>query len=114
MPTYEYEKNCLCCCPSSPLHSTGPQVRTTRAGIVDYFKNFLKLSPQGKVDQSQIRMLSPNLALHSGVYSFTLEEDGKLRIVQVRGLLWHMLATLITCQGLLQSRHATMWCTVLC
>jgi hypothetical protein len=59
------------------------QVRTTRAGIVDYFTNFLKLSPQGKVDQSQIRMLSPTLALHSGVYSFTLEDDGKLKIVQV-------------------------------
>jgi hypothetical protein len=60
------------------------QVRTTRAGIVDYFTNFLRLSPQGKIDQSQIRLLSPTLALHSGVYSFTLEEEGKLRIVQVR------------------------------
>jgi hypothetical protein len=58
-------------------------VRTTRAGIVDYFTNFLRLSPQGKIDQSQIRLLSPTLALHSGVYSFTLEEEGKLRIVQV-------------------------------
>jgi hypothetical protein len=58
-------------------------VRTTRAGIVDYFTNFLKLSPQGKVDQSQIRLLSPTLALHSGVYSFTLEDEGKLKIVQV-------------------------------
>jgi hypothetical protein len=58
-------------------------VRTTRAGIIDYFTNFLKLSPQGKVDQSQIRLLSPTLALHSGVYSFTLEDEGKLKIVQV-------------------------------
>lgn len=61
-----------------------PQVRTTRAGIVDYFTSFLTKSPQGRIDQSQIRMLSPTLALHSGVYSFTLEEEGKLRIVQVR------------------------------
>lgn len=76
-----------------------PQVRTTRAGIVDYFKNFLKLSPQGKVDQSQIRMLSPNLALHSGVYSFTLEEDGKLRIVQVtRSCCCHQVyCAMLTC-----------------
>lgn len=59
------------------------QVRTTRAGIVDYFSSFLTRSPQGRIDQSQIRMLSPNLALHSGVYSFTLEEEGKLKIVQV-------------------------------
>lgn len=50
---------------------------------MDYFTNFLRLSPQGKIDQSQIRLLSPTLALHSGVYSFTLEEEGKLRIVQV-------------------------------
>ena len=61
------------------------QVRTTRAGIVDYFTNFLQRSPQGRIDQSQIRLLSPTLALHSGVYSFTLEEEGKLKIVQVRG-----------------------------
>lgn len=59
------------------------QVRTTRAGIVDYFTNFLTRSPRGRIDQSQIRMLSPHLALHSGVYSFTLEEEGKLSIVQV-------------------------------
>ena len=61
------------------------QVRTNRAGIVDYFNRFLALSPQGKVDQSQIRVLSPELALHSGVYSFTLtQEDGSTNIVQVR------------------------------
>lgn len=61
------------------------QVRTTRAGIVDYFSNFLKLSPQGKVDQSTIRLLSPDVALHSGVYSFTLNPaEGETKIVQVR------------------------------
>lgn len=71
-----------------------PQVRTTRAGIIDYFSTFLKLSPQGKVDQSQIRMLSPNLALHSGVYSFTLDDDGKMKIVQVQACLCVALSDL--------------------
>jgi hypothetical protein len=52
---------------------------------VDYFKRFLASSPQGKIDQSQIRLLSPDLALHSGVYSFTLtQEDGSTKMVQVR------------------------------
>lgn len=60
------------------------QVRTTRAGIVDYFSNFLKMAPQGKVDQSTIRMLSPDVALHSGVYSFTLSPaEGETKLVQV-------------------------------
>jgi hypothetical protein len=61
------------------------QVRTTRAGIMDYFSNFLKLAPQGKVDQSTIRLLSPDVALHSGVYSFTLTPaEGETKLVQVR------------------------------
>jgi hypothetical protein len=61
------------------------QVRTTRAGIMDYFSTFLKLAPQGKVDQSTIRLLSPDVALHSGVYSFTLNPaEGETKLVQVR------------------------------
>eukprot|EP00775_Hariotina_reticulata_P002341 gene2341-2649_t len=67
------------------LPTVSNEVRTTRAGIVDYFTNFVKLSPQGKVDQSQIRLLSPGVALHSGVYSFTLQPiEGEAKIVQAR------------------------------
>ncbi|WIA23804.1 hypothetical protein OEZ85_013479 [Tetradesmus obliquus] len=67
------------------LPTVSNEVRTTRAGIVDYFSNFLKLSPQGKVDQSTIRLLSPDVALHSGVYSFTLNPaEGETKIVQAR------------------------------
>jgi hypothetical protein len=52
---------------------------------MDYFSNFLKLAPQGKVDQSTIRLLSPDVALHSGVYSFTLNPaEGETKLVQVR------------------------------
>jgi hypothetical protein len=51
---------------------------------MDYFSNFLKLAPQGKVDQSTIRLLSPDVALHSGVYSFTLNPaEGETKLVQV-------------------------------
>jgi hypothetical protein len=41
------------------------QVRTTRAGIMDYFSNFLQLAPQGKVDQSTIRLLPPTLVTNT-------------------------------------------------
>ena len=37
--------------PPCPPPLSFPQVRTTRAEIVDYFVNFLKLKPQGTVSQ---------------------------------------------------------------
>jgi hypothetical protein len=59
-------------------------VRTTREGILDYFTSFLKLKPQGKVDQSHIRMLSRDVAMHSGVYTFTIHpSDEETKLVQV-------------------------------
>eukprot|EP00882_Tetradesmus_deserticola_P000901 GHRQ01000979.1.p1 GENE.GHRQ01000979.1~~GHRQ01000979.1.p1 ORF type:complete len:416 (+),score=162.30 GHRQ01000979.1:201-1448(+) len=67
------------------LPTVSNEVRTTRAGIMDYFSTFLKMAPQGKVDQSTIRLLSPDVALHSGVYSFTLNPaEGETKLVQAR------------------------------
>ena len=36
------------------------------------------------IDQSQIRFLAPDVAVHSGVYTFTLDVEGNPAIVQAR------------------------------
>jgi uncharacterized protein (TIGR02246 family) len=61
------------------------QVRTTPEQITDYFDHFLMLKPVGQINYREIRQLGSNVAMDSGVYTFTLtESDGKVRQVQAR------------------------------
>jgi uncharacterized protein (TIGR02246 family) len=60
------------------------RVRTTRAEIVDYFQHFLALQPRGTINQSFIRVMGPDLALHSGVYTFDVVRDGTPEQVTAR------------------------------
>ena len=47
------------------------QVRHNPEEIRDYFVAFLKKSPQGKLDEANVRILSDTHATNSGVYTFT-------------------------------------------
>ncbi len=61
------------------------QVRSSPEEIKNYFEKFLTLKPQGLINYRQIRELGSNVAMDSGVYTFTLTEaDGKKRDVQAR------------------------------
>lgn len=61
------------------------QVRTTPAQIKDYFEHFLALKPVGQINYREIRQLGRNVAMDSGVYTFTLTgADGRSRQVQAR------------------------------
>lgn len=61
------------------------QVRSTPAQIKDYFDHFLALKPVGQINYREIRQLGSNVAMDSGVYTFTLTEaTGKVRHVQAR------------------------------
>ncbi|NVZ21541.1 SgcJ/EcaC family oxidoreductase [Pseudomonas costantinii] len=61
------------------------QVRTTPDQIKDYFDHFLALKPVGQINYREIRQLGSNVAMDSGVYTFTLTEaTGKVRQVQAR------------------------------
>jgi hypothetical protein len=63
-------RHCVSCCGSA----CPPLCRQ-----VDYFTTFLKLKPQGTINQSHVRFLSPerNVGINSGVYTFDVEKDGK-------------------------------------
>jgi uncharacterized protein (TIGR02246 family) len=75
----------LYCQPGGVLLPTvSNQVRTNRAEITDYFVHFLELKPAGKIDRAYIRILGPDTALNSGVYTFRLIKDGKPTDVQAR------------------------------
>ncbi|MBX8487938.1 SgcJ/EcaC family oxidoreductase [Pseudomonas cichorii] len=61
------------------------KVRATPAEITDYFDHFLALKPVGEINYREIRRLSPDAAMDSGVYTFTLTAaDGKKSKVQAR------------------------------
>ncbi|OPB05668.1 SgcJ/EcaC family oxidoreductase [Pseudomonas synxantha] len=61
------------------------QLRTTSAQIKDYFDHFIALKPVGQINYRDISLLGSNVAVDSGVYTFTLTEaTGKTRRVQAR------------------------------
>jgi len=66
------------------LPTVSNRVRTTRKGIVDYFTYFLKAKPVGHIDEQYIRVLGPDTAINSGIYTFHLTQDGKRTRVQAR------------------------------
>jgi uncharacterized protein (TIGR02246 family) len=66
------------------LPTVSNRVRTTRAEITDYFQHFLALQPRGHLNQSFIRILSPDMALNAGVYTFDVIRDGRPAQVTAR------------------------------
>ncbi len=53
------------------LPTVSNRVRHNHAEIRDYFVSFLQKQPQGVIDESNVRALSDDLAINSGVYTFT-------------------------------------------
>ncbi|MEL7045927.1 MAG: SgcJ/EcaC family oxidoreductase [Pseudomonadota bacterium] len=53
------------------LPTVSNRVRHNHAEIRDYFVAFLEKRPQGVIDESNVRELSDDLAINSGVYTFT-------------------------------------------
>jgi uncharacterized protein (TIGR02246 family) len=82
LATLDPKKVAACYAPDGVLLPTvSNKVRTSPTEIEDYFKAFLQLKPQGVIDQSNVRMLSDNSAIHSGVYTFTLKKpEGPVKV----------------------------------
>ncbi|WP_405931607.1 SgcJ/EcaC family oxidoreductase [Streptomyces sp. NBC_00827] len=68
------------------LPTVSPEIRTDRAGIVDYFEHFLANKPQGKKIRTVVNVLDSNSAIDAGLYEFTLTdpETGEKREVEAR------------------------------
>jgi uncharacterized protein (TIGR02246 family) len=60
------------------------RVRVSHAEIQDYFDHFLQAKPVGTINFREIRQVAPDAAIDSGVYTFALTQDGKVREVQAR------------------------------
>ncbi|MBL1097791.1 SgcJ/EcaC family oxidoreductase [Streptomyces coffeae] len=68
------------------LPTVSNEVRTDRAGIVDYFDHFQQGKPVGKKVQTIVKVLDRNSAIDTGVYAFSLTDPktGKERVVEAR------------------------------
>ncbi|MGW0826664.1 SgcJ/EcaC family oxidoreductase [Streptomyces sp. NPDC002845] len=68
------------------LPTVSNEVRTDRAGIVDYFEHFQEDDPVGEKVQTIVNVLDRNSAIDAGVYKFTLtdHETGEKRVVEAR------------------------------
>lgn len=68
------------------LPTVSNQVRTDRAGIVDYFEHFLRNKPVGKKVESVVDVLDRNTVVDAGIYEFALTdyETGAKSTVEAR------------------------------
>ena len=60
------------------LPTVSNKVRHNHNEIEDYFVNFLAKGPQGKIDESNVRIFD-DTAINSGVYTFTLKDGAKVQ-----------------------------------
>ncbi|WP_394835406.1 SgcJ/EcaC family oxidoreductase [Pendulispora rubella] len=66
------------------LPTVSNEIRVDRDDIIDYFVKFLKSKPQGKIDREIVDVVDENTAINTGVYTFTLTQDGKQQQVTAR------------------------------
>ena len=59
-------------------------IRSNRREIADYFAHFLQLKPIGRINTMFIRVLGPDTATDSGVYTFHLVKEGKPEDIRAR------------------------------
>jgi len=74
------------------LPTVSNQVRHNHAEIADYFVHFLAKGPKGVIDESNIRTFG-QIAIHSGVYTFTFKDGSKVQarytfVYQWNGQRW--------------------------
>lgn len=65
------------------LPTLSNQVRHNHQEIKDYFEHFLAKKPTGKLDEQNIRLFG-DIAINSGIYTFTLNNEEKPKDVQAR------------------------------
>ena len=75
--TQNYARNAIL------LPTVSNQVRRNHEEINDYFVNFLQLQPVGKINYRSIR-LHCGVAIDSGIYTFTVVNNGQSEEVQAR------------------------------
>ena len=68
------------------LPTVSNQVRTDRAGIVDYFEHFLQNEPKGTKIESVVNVLDRDTVIDTGVYEFALtdHDTGEKSTVKAR------------------------------
>jgi uncharacterized protein (TIGR02246 family) len=66
------------------LPTLSPEIRTTRAGIVDYFAHLLPSKPQAVITEEIITVLDRDDAINTGLYTFTLTQNGVQQQVPAR------------------------------
>ncbi|MDD4900900.1 MAG: SgcJ/EcaC family oxidoreductase [Patescibacteria group bacterium] len=66
------------------LPTVSGEFKKGRSGAEEYFKHFLEKHPTGEIIDDEVQMLGPDIYVHSGMYNFELDTDGKRGIVQAR------------------------------
>ncbi|MBW1778896.1 MAG: DUF4440 domain-containing protein, partial [Deltaproteobacteria bacterium] len=63
--------------------TVSPRIRYKPVEIRDYFVHFLEKKPIGKIIEENVRIFE-DLAVHSGLYDFSVEEAGIRKTIPAR------------------------------
>lgn len=66
------------------LPTLSNQVRHNPEEIKDYFEHFLAKKPFGQLNEQNVRLLGTDVAINSGIYTFTLNNEAQPKDVQAR------------------------------
>ena len=77
------------------LPTVSNKVRHNRQEIEDYFVQFLEKGPQGKIDESNIRIYG-DTAINSGLYTFSFNDGIQVQarftfVYRCNGVDWHII-----------------------
>lgn len=84
LQTGDADQVTACYAPDAVLLPTvSPRIRYNPVEIRDYFVHFLEKKPVGKIIEENVRIFE-DLAVHSGLYDFSVEEAGIRKTIPAR------------------------------
>jgi uncharacterized protein (TIGR02246 family) len=66
------------------LPTISPDFKKGALGAEEYFKHFLEKNPKGMIVEDAVQPLDEKKYLHSGMYDFEVDSNGKREIVHAR------------------------------
>ena len=69
---------------ASLLPTLSSEFKTNKETIQEYFDHFLQKKPVGEIVEQEIKSISPDCYLHSGLYNFEIESKDKKQTIQAR------------------------------
>ena len=66
------------------LPTMSPEFKRGKTEAKDYFEHFLEVNPKGEIKEEEVQVLGEKAYIHSGMYNFEVDQDGKRSVIEAR------------------------------